>query len=105
MTSIRGTDMIRKTFTALAATGTSLFVSAAALAQEATTAAVTAMPEAAPSPAVSEATAAVATTLIISTRADEISIQAVSPLLTIVAICSTVGALISVVATDRKSVV
>ena len=71
MTSIRGTDMIRKTLSAagsvgaaLAATGTSLFVSAAAFAQAATTAAVTAAPVAAPSPAVTEAAAAVATTLI-----------------------------------------
>src|SRR4051812_17966973 len=36
--------------------------------------------------------------LIISTSAEETSIQVVSPLLTMVAICSTVGALISVVA-------
>ena len=62
MTSLRGTDMIRKTFTALAATGTSLFVSAAAFAQETVAAAATAVPS--PAPAATEAAAAVATTLI-----------------------------------------
>ena len=65
MTTIRGTDMIRKTFSApgrlgaaLAATGTSLFVSAAAFAQETVDAVATAVPTPAP------AAAAVATTLI-----------------------------------------
>ena len=56
--------MIRKTLACAGALGTSLFVSAAAFAQEATTAAVAAAPAAAPSPAVTEAAAAVATTLI-----------------------------------------
>ena len=69
MTSLRGTDMIRKTFSAagkwgaaLAATGTSLFVSAAAFAQDTATAAATAVPT--PAPAATEAAAAAATTLI-----------------------------------------
>ena len=60
MTTIGGTHMIRKTLAALAATGTSLFVSAAAFAQDAITAAVTV----APSPVATEAAVEAATTLI-----------------------------------------
>ena len=67
MTSIRGTDMIRKTFSAVGrlgaaagALGTCLFVSAATFAQEAAEAVTTAAPAAVPSPAAAE----VATTLI-----------------------------------------
>ena len=56
MTSFRGTDMLRKTFAAAGALGTSLFVSAAAFAQGT----VDAVATAAPTPAASEA----ATTLI-----------------------------------------
>ena len=61
MTSLRGTDMIRKTLAAAGALGTSLFVSAAAFAQETAEAVATAAPAAVPGP---EAAAAVATTLI-----------------------------------------
>ena len=61
MTSLRGPDLIRKTLAAAGALGTSLFVSAAAFAQETAEAVATAAPAAVPGP---EAAAAVATTLI-----------------------------------------
>ena len=59
MIVLRGTDMIRTTFVAAGALATSLFVSAAAFAQEAAEAVAAAAPAAAPSPAV-EAVAAAA---------------------------------------------